>query len=205
MAIDKSLISGNTDMLILKLLEKQEMAFVNLSLFDNGTAFSYLPVLTCDFLLGAYPLACFVKEYASCGNLHIRLRKQLPFAENQMNVVIGLALIVVQCRHTFHAVPPAELICKILKHLLRLVLRVNFGQGDNQLPCLNTFPLCAAALELLPALPCEIIPKGIVGGAVSGVQIFLSCVAGDIRYSSFDIRQLRHLYEAVSCHNPTFL
>ena len=122
-----------------------------------------------------------------------------------MNVVIGLALIVVQCRHTFHAVPPAELICKILKHLLRLVLRVNFGQGDNQLPCLNTFPLCAAALELLPALPCEIIPKGIVGGAVSGVQIFLSCVAGDIRYSSFDIRQLRHLYEAVSCHNPTFL
>lgn len=67
------------------------------------------------------------------------------------------------------------------------------------------FPLCAAALELLPALPCEIIPKGIVGGAVSGVQIFLSCVAGDIRYSSFDIRQLRHLYEAVSCHNPTFL
>ena len=107
-----------------------------------------------------------------------------------MNVVIGLALIVVQCRHTFHAVPPAELICKILKHLLRLVLRVNFGQGDNQLPCLNTFPLCAAALELLPALPCEIIPKGIVGGAVSGVQIFLSCVAGDIRYSSFDINEL---------------
>jgi len=187
------------------ILYGEQMAFVNLSLFDNGTAFSYLPVLTCDFLLGAYPLACFVKEYASCGNLHIRLRKQLPFAENQMNVVIGLALIVVQCRHTFHAVPPAELICKILKHLLRLVLRVNFGQGDNQLPCLNTFPLCAAALELLPALPCEIIPKGIVGGAVSGVQIFLSCVAGDIRYSSFDIRQLRHLYEAVSCHNPTFL
>ena len=183
----------------------KQMAFVNLSLFDNGTAFSDLPVLSCDFLLGAYPFACFVKEYASCGNLHIRLREQLPFTENQMNVVIGLALIVVQCRHTFHAVPPAELICKILKHLLRLVLRVNFGQGDNQLPCLNTFPLCAAALELLPALPCEIIPKGIVGGAVSGVQIFLSCVAGDIRYSSFDIRQLRHLYEAVSCHNPTFL
>lgn len=25
------------------------------------------------------------------------------------------------------------------------------------------------------------------------------------QYSSFDIRQLRHLYEAVSCHNPTFL
>ena len=159
--------------------------------------------LTLALINQAFPV--FVLLLASCGNLHIRLRKQLPFAENQMNVVIGLALIVVQCRHTFHAVPPAELICKILKHLLRLVLRVNFGQGDNQLPCLNTFPLCAAALELLPALPCEIIPKGIVGGAVSGVQIFLSCVAGDIRYSSFDIRQLRHLYEAVSCHNPTFL
>lgn len=39
-------------------------------------------------------------------------------------------------------------------------------------------------------------------------DIMSYCGSGDgtnIRYSSFDIRQLRHLYEAVSCHNPTFL
>lgn len=44
------------------ILYGKQMAFVNLSLFDNGTALSDLSVLTRDFLLGAYPFACFVKE-----------------------------------------------------------------------------------------------------------------------------------------------
>ena len=113
------------------ILYGEQMAFVNLSLFDNGTAFSYLPVLTCDFLLGAYPLACFVKEYASCGNLHIRLREQLPFTENQMNVVIGLAFVVVQSRYTFHSVLLSELIRKFFKHLLRVKGGVNLRQGND--------------------------------------------------------------------------
>ena len=43
------------------ILYGKQMAFVNLSLFDNGTAFSDLPVLSCDFLLGAYTFACLVK------------------------------------------------------------------------------------------------------------------------------------------------
>ena len=36
MAIDKSLISGNTDMLILKLLEKQDMYGLSLIHISNG-------------------------------------------------------------------------------------------------------------------------------------------------------------------------
>ena len=42
----------------------KQMAFVDLALFDDRTPFSYLPVLACNLFLGAYPCACFVKEYA---------------------------------------------------------------------------------------------------------------------------------------------
>lgn len=38
----------------------KEVAFVNLALFNDGTAFAYLPVLPCDFFLGAYPFARFI-------------------------------------------------------------------------------------------------------------------------------------------------
>lgn len=34
----------------------KEVAFVNLALFDDRTALSYLSVLAGDFFLGAYPL-----------------------------------------------------------------------------------------------------------------------------------------------------
>lgn len=49
----------------------KEMAFVNLALFDDRTAISYLPVLPGDFFLGAYPLPCFIKENTSGGYLYI--------------------------------------------------------------------------------------------------------------------------------------
>ena len=63
------------------------MAFVNIPLFDNGTAFSDLTVFVCDFFLGSYPFSCFVIKYASGGNLDVRFWKQFPFAEYEMNVV----------------------------------------------------------------------------------------------------------------------
>lgn len=55
------------------------MAFVNLSLFDNSTAITDFTVLAHDFLFGAYPFACFVKEYASCGNLDFVLPIQIAY------------------------------------------------------------------------------------------------------------------------------
>lgn len=134
------------------------MAFVNLTLFDNGTALSNLPILVCDFLLGAYPFACFIKENTSSSNLDFGFGKQLSFAENQMNVVVGLALVVVQSRQTFHAVPLVKFLREIFKYLLRFILRIDFGQGDNQFPCFNTFSLCAASLKFLLAHFCEIAP-----------------------------------------------
>ena len=165
------------------------MAFVYLAFFDDGTAFPYLPVLPRDFLFGADTLSSLVKEHAAGSNLYIRFGEQPPLAENQMDMIICLALVVVEGGHALHTVPPAELLCKVREYLLRLVLRIDFGQGDNQFPCFDTFALCAAALTLLLAFPCEVAPKGMVCGAVGGIEVFLLGVACDIRYSPFDIGQ----------------
>ena len=173
----------------------KEAALVNLALFDNGAAFAYLPVLPRDFFLGAYPFACFIKEYAAAGNLDFWLGKQLSFAENEMDMIIRFSLVVVEGRHALHIVPSAKFLCKILQHHLRLILRINLWQGDNQFPCFDTFPLCAAALKFLLAFPCEVVPKRMVCGAVGGVKVFLLFLAGDIVNPSLDIGQLRHLYK----------
>ena len=74
----------------------KEAAFVNLALFNDGTAFSYLPVLPCDFFLGAYPFACFIIEYTACGCLNIRLREQFSFAEDKMDMIVCFAFVVVE-------------------------------------------------------------------------------------------------------------
>lgn len=68
----------------------------NLALFNDGTAFAYLPVLPCDFFLGAYPFACFIIEHAACGYLDVRFRKQLSFAEDKVDMIVCLAFVVVE-------------------------------------------------------------------------------------------------------------
>ena len=118
-------------------------------------------------------------------------------------MIIGLFLIVVESRYTFHIVPSAKILCEIFKYLLRLIGGVNFGQGNNQFPCFDTLAVCSASLKLLLALFCEVAPKGSVCGAVGGIEVFLPCVACNIRYSSLDIGQLRHLNKAVACHKSS--
>ena len=56
----------------------------------------YLPVLPCDFFLGAYPFACFIIEHAACGYLDVRLRKQFSFAEDKVDMIVCLAFVVVE-------------------------------------------------------------------------------------------------------------
>lgn len=59
----------------------KQMAFVYLAFFDDGTAFPYLPVLSCDFFFGADTLSSLVKEHAAGSNLHIRFGEQFPLAK----------------------------------------------------------------------------------------------------------------------------
>src|SRR5699024_1239334 len=73
----------------------KKVAFVNLALFYDGAAFSYLSVLPCDFFLGSYSFARFIIYHAACGSLDVRLGEQFSFAEDKMDMIVCLAFVVV--------------------------------------------------------------------------------------------------------------
>ena len=77
------------------IFHSKEVTFVNLALFYDGAAFSYLSVLSYDFFLGAYPFACFIIEHAACGYLDVRLRKQFSFAEDKVDITLRTPYVTV--------------------------------------------------------------------------------------------------------------
>lgn len=62
----------------------KEVAFVNLSFFDNGATFPYLPVLADNFFFGAYPFACFIKENAAAWIVKIAKNEALNVKKVRM-------------------------------------------------------------------------------------------------------------------------
>ena len=103
------------------------MLFINAALWDHSAANTNFAVFIGYLFLGTHSFSRFIVEYASGSDFYIRLGKQTPFAEYEVDVIIGLSLVVVECRYTFHIVPSAKFLCKIFKHLLRLIGGINFG------------------------------------------------------------------------------
>ncbi len=129
------------------------MAFVNLSLLEYRTACPELSVFTGDLFLGADSLSGFVKEYASGGDLHFRVRKQSALTEDQVNVVVGFAFVVVQSGNALNAIPTVKGFGKIFQNCIGIKLGVNLRQSDNQFPCFNALSLGSASLEFLLTTP----------------------------------------------------
>lgn len=90
---------------------------------------------------------------------------------------------------------PLYLLCERLAHL---ALENSFCVGEL------LFQFRKYRILQMPDFPCQIAPKLIVSGTVSGVEVLLSCIARDIRYSPFEIRQLRHLDKTVFRHKGQF-
>ena len=57
------------------ILYGEKVLFINATFRDNGAALTDLAAFIGYLFLGAYPLACFIIEYASGGDLYIRLGK----------------------------------------------------------------------------------------------------------------------------------
>ena len=92
------------------------MALVDLALFDDGTAGAYLPILPGDLLLGADVFPRLVIEHTAAGDLNYGFRQQPPLTENQVDVVVGFGLVVVQAGHTLHVVPLLKFICELCQN-----------------------------------------------------------------------------------------
>ena len=57
------------------ILYGEKVLFINTAFGYHGTALTDFTAFIGDLFLGAYPLACFIIEYASGGDLYIRLGK----------------------------------------------------------------------------------------------------------------------------------
>ena len=57
------------------ILYGEKVLFINDAFGDHGTALTDFTAFIDDLFLGASPLTCFIIEYASGGDLYIRLGK----------------------------------------------------------------------------------------------------------------------------------
>ncbi len=71
-----------------------------------------------------------------------------------MYMIVGLYLVIVECRSAFHSVLTFEFLGELFQYLVGIILSVILWQSDDQFPYLNTFSLGAASLEFLSAIPC---------------------------------------------------
>ena len=145
------------------------MLFVDFAFLDDRASRSDFPILSGDFFLGAYSLAGFIVEHAAAGDLDIRLWEKCPFAEYQVDVVIGFALVVVECADAFYTVPLVKFLCKFLQYLLGVIGGVHLRQSDDQLSCFDALALCAEAPELLLTFKGQVFPELCICGLVGCV------------------------------------
>lgn len=131
------------------------MLLVDFSFGNHRAALADRSIFSRDFFLRAYPFTGLVEVHGAGDNLVIRRFHKLSFGKDQMDIIFGLCLVVVECRSTFHAVLPFEFFGELFQYLIGIIPDKIFRQGDNQFLCLDTFSLKTITLKLLPAFPCK--------------------------------------------------
>ena len=116
------------------------MAFVNFPLFDNGTAFSDLTVLICDFFLGSYPFSCFIEKYASVGNLEVgRVAEDEGLQQSLMRYAIESGAIKERVYHKEMEAPIED-----MKRFLDGILHI-YDEGRTAVKMGDLFGIVAEA------------------------------------------------------------
>ena len=164
---------------------RKHVLLVDFSFGNHRTAFADCSIFSRDLFLRPYPFSGLVKVHGAGGDLVIRCFQKPPLGKDQMDVIVGFCLVVVECGSTFHSVLPLEFLGELLQYLIGIILSVILRQGDNQFPCLNTFSLSAASFKLLPAFPCKARPEFGISGVIDGEQVFLSVRTPDIADTPF--------------------
>lgn len=80
-------------------------------------------------------------------NFHFWMFQHFPFAEYEINMVIGHFLVMEKCRTAFHIVPSMKAVREKPYHIIRLVLNKTFWKCNDKLPSFNTLPSCSACIQ----------------------------------------------------------
>ena len=145
-------------------------------------------------------ISLFVIEHIAGGNLFYGLFQECTLRKNEMDVIVGFPLIVMQGCDTIRSVSLSEMVCKYLQQFVWRILRKRFRQGYDQFPCLNTFPLRTTFFKFCMITFCKVTPERTFCGFIYCIQIFLLLGAWNIINSSPDIVELRHLNKWISWH-----
>lgn len=182
---------------------RKHVLLVDFPFVDHRTAFADRSIFSRDLFLRPYPFPGLIEVHGAGSNLVIRRFQKPPLGKDQMDVVVGFCLVVVECGSTFHSVLPFEFLGELFQYLVGIILGKVLRQGDNQFPCLDTFSLSAKSSKLLPAFPCKARPEFGISGVIDGEQVFLSVRTCDIADTSFQIGQLAHLDERMPWHGSS--
>ncbi len=125
-----------------------------------------------------------IKHISSC-NLLDWLIQKLTFRKYQMDVIIGLTLVMVECRNAFHLIFLLKMVCKPFQQILWFIMNKRFRQSNNQFPCLNTSSFSSTLPKAFLITLCQFSPKTpLRNRSISGIQILLLCLTRYISNSS---------------------
>ena len=85
-------------------LSGEVIHFIDFTLGDDPAAGPGLTIFVEDLLPGPYMPAMFIIEHVPRGGLHFLLVQDLPLTEDEVDMVIGHCLVVVQRRDALDAV-----------------------------------------------------------------------------------------------------
>ena len=159
------------------ILNGENLSFVYLTFVNHLTPFTDISFFIKYLFLGAYMISLFVIEHIAGGNLFYGLFQECTLRKNEMDVIVGFPLIVMQGCDTIRSVSLSEMVCKYLQQFVWRILRKRFRQGYDQFPCLNTFPLRTAFFKFCMITFCKVTPERL-RSVVSYTAYRFSCFLG---------------------------
>lgn len=98
-------------------LDSKKSTLIYLALGNDFTAFTKLSGFIQYLFFCSYMLSVFIIKHISCGNLLHRFIKQLSLRKDKMDMIVGLAFVVVQGSDTLHAITLLEVFSKKFQQL----------------------------------------------------------------------------------------
>ena len=149
--------------------------------------------------------ACFVVKHVPGCPLHVCFLQRVPVRKNQMDVIVGHGLVMVERRRALHAVFLAERLRKQLEQKVRIFFPETLRKGNDQLTPLNAFSRLLIALpEIMLRLFRQILPELRLHCAVRCIQMLLSFRVADVVDTPPNVGQAttqRTLVEAQKKHD----